>query len=361
MLDSQTGLFTARYAADFSRKLFFWFRKNKRKLPWRESPSLYKTVVSELMLQQTQVKTALPYFQRWMKELPDFHALATAEEAQVLKLWEGLGYYSRARNLHRLARELERMPNIPQDEKSWQKLPGIGPYTAAAITSIAFGNPLACVDGNVVRILSRITANGTVFRDSASAAKAFRPLAQSLLPIKHPGAHNEAMMELGAVLCKKHHPLCEDCPVQFLCTARKLGNDAPEHFPKLASKSIEQRTVTRIWCLHEGKLLLHLADSNARRLANLHELPAIEHLPKLPATALRPIARKRRGITRYQITEIISALECPPEGKLAPNLLWVAVSALDKITLSGPHRKWITEILKTESSNTPSLFPNINL
>ena len=192
----------------FQRALLSWYRTHRRRLPWRESPSLYGTVVSEFMLQQTQVKTVLPYFARWMETLPDFQSLAKADEARVLKLWEGLGYYSRARNLHRVAKAVAAMPTPPRTAQEWRSLPGIGPYTAAAITSIALGEPEACVDGNVVRILSRLSADGSAFRDSASAAKAFTPIAEKVLTRDSPGDHNQAMMELGATLCSRTTPAC---------------------------------------------------------------------------------------------------------------------------------------------------------
>src|SRR5688572_8795964 len=172
---------------NFQSSLLGWYRVHARVLPWREAPSLYKTVVSEFMLQQTQVKTVLPYFARWLEALPDFAALAAADETRVLRLWEGLGYYSRARNLHRLARAIVSLPTPPRTPAEWQELPGVGPYTAAAITSISFAAPAACVDGNVVRILARLTANHSEFRDSASAAKAFTPLAEVLVSSDSPG------------------------------------------------------------------------------------------------------------------------------------------------------------------------------
>src|SRR5438045_534267 len=146
---SSAALIAAK--ADFQTALLRWYRANARALPWRESPSVYKTVVSEFMLQQTQVKTVLPYFARWLAALPDFAALAAAPEEQVMKLWEGLGYYSRARNLYKLAKAIAAQPVPPRDPAEWRELPGVGPYTAAAITSISFGEPAACVDGNVVR------------------------------------------------------------------------------------------------------------------------------------------------------------------------------------------------------------------
>ena len=235
--------------AGFRRALLAWYRANARQLPWRDTPSLYKTVVSEFMLQQTQVKTVLPYFARWLDVLPDFAALAAAPEARVLKLWEGLGYYSRARNLHKLAQAMVARPAPPRTLAGWQEFPGVGPYTAAAITSIALGTPAACVDGNVVRILARLTANATEFRDSASAAKAFTPLANALLTPGTAGDHNQAMMELGATVCFRQNPLCLTCPVRPFCAGARRGE--PESYPRLAAKKIEHRQVTRVW-VHAG-------------------------------------------------------------------------------------------------------------
>ena len=331
--------------SDFQAGLLGWFRSHARPLPWRDSPSLYKTVVSEFMLQQTQVKTVLPYFARWLQAFPDFSALAAAHEADVLRQWEGLGYYSRARNLHRLARGIVALPAIPRTPDEWRNLPGVGPYTAAAITSISFSAPVACVDGNVVRILARLTANATEFRDSASAAKAFRPMADALVSAANPGDHNQAMMELGATVCFRRKPLCLTCPVKTFCAAARRHQ--PEAFPRLAARVIERRAVTRVWCEHDEALLLHRAAMNARRFANMHELPLAAHAGFDDARAERGklLARKRRGITRFQITESIHAAAVPAPAALGPELVWVPLADLGKITLSGPHRRWVTEIL----------------
>ena len=329
---------------DFQSALLGWYRAHARALPWREAPSLYKTVVSEFMLQQTQVKTVLPYFARWLAALPDFAALAAASESRVLKLWEGLGYYSRARNLHRLAQAIAALPEPPRSPAEWQELPGVGPYTAAAIASISFGAPAACVDGNVVRILARLTADATEFRDSASAAKIFTPLAEAILSPATPGDHNQAMMELGATVCFRQNPLCLTCPVRPFCAAARTGD--PAAYPRLAAKKIEQRTVTRLWCERGGALLLHRATAESKRLAHQHELPTAEHVGLSEATAATGalLAKKKRTITRFQITESIQAAAAP-RGKLPPELVWVPLTALDEITLSGPHRRWIVEIL----------------
>jgi len=331
----------------FRDSLLAWYRQHARVLPWRSEPSLYKTVVSEFMLQQTQVKTVLPYFARWLDALPNFAALARAPESQVLKLWEGLGYYTRARNLHKLARAfLELTDNDtklpPVTPNDWLSLPGIGPYTAAAITSISFGAQAAVVDGNVVRILARLTADATPYRDSTSAAKAFTPLADALLNPAHPGDHNQAMMELGATLCLRRKPLCLTCPVRTLCACARLGHDA-EDYPRLAPKLMEKLTIHRAWCVKNGQVLLHRTPAKSRRLANLYELP------ELPAAALAaltslPLLTKKRGITRYQITEHIYAAPAP-RGPLPEDLEWLPLTELEKVTLSGPHRRWLRELL----------------
>lgn len=333
---------------DFRAALLTWYRIHHRPLPWRLEPSLYRTVVSEFMCQQTQVKTMLPYFARWLEALPDFTALAAASEAEVVKLWEGLGYYTRARNLHKLARALVALPAPPRDPLAWRELPGIGPYTAAAITSISFGAPAAVVDGNVVRILTRLTADASAYRDTTAAGKALTPLADALLNHAEPGDHNQAMMELGATVCHRHQPLCTVCPVRAFCAAARAGE--PEAYPRLAAKKIEAVTVLRAWCRRpgDGALLLHRTDPAARRLAGQHELPSAAQLGVAPATltAQPLLAVKKRGITRFAFTEPIHALPAetlpptPPAG-----LVWVPPADLETILLSGPHRRWVRELL----------------
>ena len=335
---------------EFHQALHGWYQIHQRKLPWRDAPSLYKTVVSEFMLQQTQVATALPYFTRWQRELPDFATLAAASEAKVMKLWEGLGYYSRARNLHKLAQAIAVRPVPPRSPADWQELPGIGPYTAAAITSISFAEPAACVDGNVVRILARLAGEERLFRDGSEAAKHFTPLADALIIGSDPGTHNQAMMELGATVCFRQKPLCLVCPVAAFCAARKKGE--PEKLPRLKPKQIEKRSITRIWCEHRGELLLKRGHATAKRLAGLHELPDAADLGLLELEKKSLLAVKRRAITRFQITESIYAVK--PTATLAKiisatsALEWVPLHSLESITLSGPHKRWISEILSRE-------------
>lgn len=329
----------------FQSALHAWYRANRRMLPWRDAPSLYKTVVSEFMLQQTQVTTVLPYFARWLRELPDFAALANASAAKVIGLWAGLGYYSRARNLHKLAQIYLAAPTKPRSRAEWQDLPGVGPYTAAAITSISFNEPAAVVDGNVVRILARLDGEGRLFRDSSAAAKHFTPLAAALIVGADPGLHNQAMMELGATVCRRQNPRCPACPVARFCAARAAGT--PEKLPRFRPQRTERMFVIRTFCLHRGRLLLRRGPAKARRLAGLHELPEAADLGVKPA-AKSLLAVKRRAITRFQITESIYAVK-PTAAllkRIARNksLAWMPVQHLDRTALSGPHRRWIGEL-----------------
>jgi len=334
--------------AGFRAALLAWYRACRRPLPWRETASPYRTVVSEFMLQQTQVATVLPYFERWMAALPDFAALAAAPEARVLRLWEGLGYYARARRLHRLARAVAGAPALPRTAAGWEELPGVGPYTAAAVASIAFGEPRACVDGNVVRILSRLTRDATAFRDGASASRALAPLAQELVNPAAPGDHNQAMMELGATVCRRLRPSCPACPVRDFCAGAAAGD--PGAYPRLAPKPARRLSVVRVWCERGGAVLLHRNGPGARRLAGLHELPTARQAGLDPARARRGplIARRSRAMTRYRIVESIHAAP-GPAGSPGPGLVWVPLGRLGSVALSGPHRRWTGQILSARA------------
>ena len=325
----------------FQRALSEWYFGARRPLPWRTKPSLYRTVVSELMTQQTQIKTMLPYFERWMNRFPDFESLANAPEADVLKHWEGLGYYSRARNLHKLAKVWMAASPKPRSREDWQKLPGIGPYTSAAISSIVFEEPDAVVDGNVVRILARLTGDTQLFGSSAAAITAFRELAQTVLNQESPGEHNQAMMELGATVCFKRKPLCTICPVARLCAGR--SDPQLEAIPRIARKATERIEIDRAWVVQDGSLLLRRISDTAGQLAGQYELPKWSEVGSTPPDA-KPLSKKMRSITHRRIRERIFACEAdtsPPEG-----CHWVSLDQIDAITLSGPHRKWVKELLE---------------
>ncbi len=319
-----------------------WYGTHQRWLPWREAPSLYKTVVSEFMLQQTQVETVLPYFDRWLKRFPDFAALAKAKEADVLKMWEGLGYYRRARLLHELAKAWTKLPQKPQSTDEWLALPGVGFYTAAAITSIACGAPAAVVDGNVVRVLARLLGEGEVFKDGSAAVKFFTSAANELLDPANPGDHNQAMMELGATVCTRRNPQCLICPVRTWCVAAAKGET--EELPRFTAKKMKKTELVRLWIERDGALLLHRKASTSKRLAQMCELPDAVSLP-LATIEKNPRAVKRRTIANEQFTENIHRAELKEHAfDAASGLLWATPAQLTRLTLSGPHRKWIEEL-----------------
>lgn len=197
-----------------------WYKTHQRELPWRSDPTAYHVWLSEIILQQTRVNQGLDYYLRFVDHWPTLADLAKASEEEVLKMWQGLGYYSRARNLHRCAQQImERHGgNFPNDYKKLLELQGIGQYTAAAIASIAFGLPYAVVDGNVYRVLARLYDIETPINNE-KGARCFKTLADTLLDTKHPGQHNQALMEFGALHCVPKHPDCTTCPLQAHCLA----------------------------------------------------------------------------------------------------------------------------------------------
>ncbi len=331
-------------AAVFRSRLIEWYDQHARELPWRSKPSLYKTVVSEFMLQQTQVKTVLPYFKNWIEEYPDFRGLAKASEERVLKSWEGLGYYSRARNLRKLAQQLSEMESIPTKAEDWLGFPGIGPYAAAAICSISFNDSAAVVDGNVVRILARLTGDATLYKNSGEAAKRYREIAEKLLNHERPGDHNQAMMELGATLCLKQNPQCLLCPVNAMCKGRLNGNEAT--LPRFEKTKYEAKQVDRVWIADKEGVLLHKIPSHAKRMKGLHEIPTADQAG-IRLNGQKPILQKKRSITKYRITESFYRIDrgVLPE-PLAEGCKWTRKSDLESLPLSGPHRKWIGELLE---------------
>ncbi len=205
-------------------RLLNWFRKHGRTLPWRDHPDPYAVWVSEIMLQQTRVETVVPYFEKWMKLFPDVTALANADEHDVLNAWEGLGYYSRARNLHKAAKMVAEKFNgeLPRDLDDLRSLPGIGRYTVGAIASMAFGMDEPTLDGNLRRVFARLY-DVTEFADSPAGEKTLWDLAARNLPKGEAGDYNEALMDLGATICLPRNPRCLLCPLMEMCKARQNG------------------------------------------------------------------------------------------------------------------------------------------
>ncbi len=253
--DAPAPLPDAAFAAVFAQALLGWFRQARRPLPWRVTYAPYHVWVSEIMLQQTQMERGVSYFQRWMAELPDIAAVAAASEETILRLWEGLGYYSRARNLHKAARVImaEHGGVFPPSFEAIRALPGVGPYTAAAVASIAFQQDVPCIDANVERVLARVFDIGTPVKAEPAAAR-IRDLSACLLPHGQARDYNQAMMELGALVCGKK-PQCAVCPLACCCQARHLGITADRPVPasKTAVKNVE--AVTGI-LTHRGKVFI---------------------------------------------------------------------------------------------------------
>lgn len=248
-----------------------WYRENARLLPWRENTEPYRVWVSEIMLQQTRVEAVIGYYNRFMEAYPTVMALAGAEESDVLKLWEGLGYYSRARNLQKTARCLAAQNGVfPDTAAALEKLPGIGAYTAGAIASICFNRSSAAVDGNVLRVLARITAEARAV-DLPAVKKEMRESLEAIYPADAPGDFTQAMMELGAMVCTPKSPKCEVCPLHAVCTAHQTASAAkyPVKLPK-AEKRVEKRTVFLL--LSEGKTAICKREDKGL-LAGLWQLP----------------------------------------------------------------------------------------
>ena len=259
-----------------TERLLGWYGLHYRSLPWRQDPTPYRVWISEIMLQQTRIEAVLPYYERFMSVLPDVGALAAVSEDTLLKLWEGLGYYSRARNLQKAARLVmeEYGGVLPADYDRLQALPGIGAYTAGAIASIAYGIPVPAVDGNVMRVLSRLTADSTDILTGAGKRR-FTELAWQLVPQENPGRFNQALMELGERICLPNtRPSCENCPLASLCEAHQQGSETafPVRTPK-KSRRIEQRQVVVVRVLGQPPRILVHKRPDKGLLAGMWELP----------------------------------------------------------------------------------------
>ncbi len=257
----------------FASALLAWYAAHARDLPWRGHPDPYAVWVSEVMLQQTQVDTVKPYFARWMARFPTIEALAQADEQEVLALWEGLGYYRRARALHRAAQEVVARygGHLPADPETLQTLPGIGKYTAHAIASLAFGRDVPVLDGNVKRVLARVFALETPV-DTAEGERALWALAEAHLPPGRAADYNQALMDLGAMVCTPRAPRCAVCPLENLCQARQSGN--PEAYPKKRRRQRQPHytVVAAVIQRDDGRVLIAQRPADGL-LGNMWEFP----------------------------------------------------------------------------------------
>ena len=260
--------------AALRRDLMAWYRRNRRDLPWRRTRDPWAIWVSEVMLQQTQVKTVLPFYPRFLERFPTPAALACARAPQVLSLWSGLGYYRRARQLYAAAREVvrEHAGLVPRDPEHFGRLPGVGRYTRAAVLSMGFGARLAVLDGNVARVLARAFALSASVR-SPSGARELWAVAQALIPQKSPGEWNQALMELGALICTPRSPRCGACPIGRHCRALVLGRVA--EFPPVMPRREAMRVRRAVALITRGERVLMVRRSGAL-LDGLWEPPGVE-------------------------------------------------------------------------------------
>ena len=252
---AKKGKAQAQIPTDFALTLLKWFSENGRDLPWRETHDPYAIWLSEIILQQTQVKQGWAYWERFLRRWPTVEDLANATEDEVLREWQGLGYYSRARNLHFAARQIVEMGGFPQTLEGIKSLKGVGDYTAAAIGSIAFGLPAAVVDGNVYRVLARYYRIETPI-NTTEGKKEFTALAQSLLPEKEEGIFNQAIMDFGAIQCTPQSPKCVICPLQESCVALRTGQ--VDKLPvKLKTLKVKERHLIYIYIRCKGETAIH--------------------------------------------------------------------------------------------------------
>lgn len=343
--------------------LLSWYGRAARDLPWRRTKDPYKIWVSEIMLQQTQVQTVIPYYEKWLKRFPDLVSLAEAPEAEVMKYWAGLGYYRRARMLHKAAKTvLEKSGGeVPSDPAALLELPGIGRYTAGAIASIAFGAKAPILDGNVIRILSRIFALKEDISAPASLKK-FWEISSSILPEKDPGDFNQAMMELGATVCLPQNPKCAVCPVSGSCKAFAMKE--PESFPVNRKKErLEKIKSAAVVFRKNGKVLLEKQPSEARwgglwMFPHGKDKTSVLKKFGLEKETVKHRLRLFHGFTKYKVQLDVFEGGWQPGGwrgggschekhpvratRLALSscsLKWVRIRDLKRFALPAPHRK----------------------
>jgi len=334
----------------FQSRLISWFRKNKRDLPWRKNKNPYRIWVSEIMLQQTQVTTVIPYYKKWLKAFPSLKSLAEAPLETVLKHWEGLGYYSRARNLKKGAETIMRelKGKFPDTREALLEVPGIGPYTAGAIASIAFSKQEALVDGNVGRVFARLFQIGGIWNEPKTNRKLWE-IAKELIPSKHAGDFNEALMELGATVCLKADPECSQCPLSATCLSFK--QKTTHLYP--AQKKSETVTVDKVTLLLKRRnAYLVRRKKLGRVMGGLYEFPTFvkdgnETEKLLKRERLKVKNTQRVGTVSHHYTRFKANLDIWSadweEGNLEDPIfhkpIWVKKARLNQITFPSVFRR----------------------
>ena len=304
-------------ADGFRRALLCWYDVEKRELPWRGTREPYRVWLSEIMLQQTRAEAVAPRYEAFLARFPSVEALAAADEEAVLKAWEGMGYYSRARNLRRAAMEVVRRGGFAQSAKELQKLPGVGAYTAAAVASIAFGEAAPALDGNQARVLSRLIA----FEGVVDTPQRLREPAEALIDRERPGDYNQALMDLGSGICTPRAPKCEKCPVKAFCAARAEGD--AEGYPRLPPPIVKREVdVTVVLAYRGGRVLVRRRPARGL-LAGLWEFPNFSGgtlealLPGARATAQLPRARHVFTHLVWNMCGVRAEVDALPEGMRA--------------------------------------------
>lgn len=336
-----------RHVRRFQEDLINWFELNRREMPWREVDALgkrdpYRVWIAEVMLQQTRVDQATPYFERFLQAFPTVADLARADLDEVLKMWEGLGYYSRARNLHNAAKQIveEFEGRLPEDEPAIRSLPGVGPYTSAAVLSIAFNKPLAVLDGNVIRVLSRVFAVEQDVRSSATR-KALQTVADALLATNRPGDFNEALMELGATICTPKTPDCKRCPLMPMCAAFATGS--PEAYPVASKKKPTPHYNIAVGVVRDsdGRLLVQKRPENTM-LGGLWEFPGGKQEPdeSLQETCSREL-KEELGIDVDVGTEIAKIKHAYSHFSITLHAFECTLHAGEPVHHTGQEIKWV--------------------
>jgi A/G-specific adenine glycosylase len=335
-------------ASTFARALLGWYDRAQRDLPWRRAPSAYKTLVSELMLQQTVVATVVPYFGRFLERFPDFAALSAAPEEEVLARWSGLGYYARARNLQRAAQAVV-AHGFPRDEAGLRALPGVGPYTAAVLAAIVLGKRTFALDGNAARVMARLSAEEREI-DRPEVKAALRAHGETLVPAQRTGDFAQAVMELGATVCTPTSPSCGECPVARFCRAHAEGlvGQLPARTPRAAKRAV------RIACVaveRQGRVLL-VRRLPGTLLAGTWALPSADEgvgegdvvvsRRALAEVGLEPSGVREVGTVRHVFTHrdlTARVLRARAAGEVCGGARWVSDEELGDLALSSFTRK----------------------
>lgn len=362
---------------DFSDKILNWYHANKRDLPWRNTDDPYKIWVSEVMLQQTRVDTVIPYYKRFLEVFPTVYDLAKADQQQVLKCWEGLGYYSRGRNLHHASKTVVEKFNgeIPSTWSEITSLKGIGPYTASAILSIAFQKKYAVVDGNVIRVLARYYGIEDDIRKSTTK-KRIQELANELIPSGNPGDFNQAVMELGATVCSPGNPDCGLCPLSAECIAANTAQTDVIPY-KSPSKKIPHHQIAVGLILNEKSELLIALRPNDGMLGGLWEFPGgkKEKGETLKETVARELKEElgvdvevftkfqdlKHAYSHFKITlhaYWCRILEGIPKAKSSQVIKWVSIDHIDKFPFPKAN-KTLIEGLKDLETNDLTFYLNL--